>query len=109
MTSHRFLQIFVASGIAFQASTAQTPPAVPLTVGDAVALVLSRNPALVESGHDIDAARARADQSRSGYLPSAEAEARSFRRRRYRRNGSGTSFRTALRRSRRTDRGNRAK
>jgi outer membrane protein TolC len=75
MTSHRFLQIFVASGIAFQASTAQTPPAVPLTVGDAVALVLSRNPALVESGHDIDAARARADQSRSGYLPSAEAEA----------------------------------
>jgi len=75
MTSHRFLQIFVASGIAFQASTAQTPPTVPLTVGDAVALVLSRNPALVESGHDIDAARARADQSRSGYLPSAEAEA----------------------------------
>ena len=75
MTSRRFLQILTASVIALQGSAAQTSPHVPLSVGDAVALVLSRNPALVESGHDIDASRARADQSRSGYLPSAEAEA----------------------------------
>jgi outer membrane protein TolC len=75
MTSHRFLQILTASVIALQGSAAQTSPHVSLSVGDAVALVLSRNPALVESGHDIDASRARADQSRSGYLPSAEAEA----------------------------------
>ena len=75
MTSHRFLQILTASVIALQGSAAQTSPHVSLSGGDAVALVLSRNPALVESGHDIDASRARADQSRSGYLPSAEAEA----------------------------------
>jgi outer membrane protein TolC len=75
MTSRRFLQILTASVIALQGSAAQTSPHVSLSVGDAVALVLSRNPALVESGHDIDASRARADQSRSGYLPSAEAEA----------------------------------
>jgi outer membrane protein len=75
MTSHPFLQIFIASAIAFQASKAQTSAAVPLTVGDAIALVLSRNPALVESGHNIDASRARAGQIRSGYLPSVEAEA----------------------------------
>ncbi len=75
MTPHRFLQILIASGIAFQGSVAQTSPGVPLTVGDAIALVLARNPALVESGHAIDASRARAEQVRSGYLPSVEAEA----------------------------------
>jgi outer membrane protein len=75
MTSHRFLQILIASGIALQGSVGQTPPRVPLNLGDAVALVLSRNPALVESGHAIDASRARAEQIRSGYLPTVEAEA----------------------------------
>jgi outer membrane protein len=75
MTSHTLLQILIASGIALQGSAAQTPPPVPLALGDAVALVLSRNPALVESGHAIDASRARADQTRSGYLPTVEAEA----------------------------------
>jgi outer membrane protein len=76
MTSHRFLELLIASGIALQGSPAQTPTnAVPLTVGDAIALVLSRNPSLVESAHAIDASRARAEQTRSGYLPSAEAEA----------------------------------
>jgi outer membrane protein TolC len=75
MTAHRFLQILIASGIAFQGSAAQTSPDVPLTAGDVIALVLSRNPAIVESAHVIDASRARAEQSRSGYLPSAEAEA----------------------------------
>lgn len=75
MTSHSFLQILIASGIALQGSAAQTPLRVPLTLGDAVALVLSRNPALVESGHALDASRARADQTRSGYLPAVEAEA----------------------------------
>jgi outer membrane protein len=75
MTAHKFLQILIASGIAFQGSAAQTSPPPPLTVGDAIALVLSRNPALAESAHAIDASRARAEQSRSGYLPSAEAEA----------------------------------
>lgn len=46
-----------------------------MTAADAVALVLARNPALAESGHAVEASRARAGQSRSGYLPSAEAEA----------------------------------
>jgi outer membrane protein len=75
MTSHRFLQILIASGIALQGSVAQTPPHIPLSVGDAVALVLSRNPAVAESGQAIDASRARAEQFRSGYLPNVEAEA----------------------------------
>ncbi|HUI08986.1 MAG TPA: TolC family protein [Bacteroidota bacterium] len=54
---------------------AQTPPSAPLTAADAVELVLTNNPALEEARHTIDASRARADQSRSGYLPVAEAEA----------------------------------
>ena len=75
MTFHRFLQILIASWIALQGSVAQTPPRVPLSVGDAVALVLSHNPAIAESGQAIDASRARAEQIRSGYLPSVDAEA----------------------------------
>ena len=54
---------------------AQTPPPSPLTASAAVELVLRNNPALEEARHAIDASRARADQSRSGYLPVAEAEA----------------------------------
>jgi len=75
MTARRFIQILFASAAAFQGSQAQTSPGAPLTVGDAVALVLSRNPALVESEHFIDASRARVEQSRSGYLPGVEAGA----------------------------------
>ncbi|HTR98246.1 MAG TPA: TolC family protein [Bacteroidota bacterium] len=46
-----------------------------MTAAAAVDLVLRNNPALEEARHSIDASRARADQSRSGYLPVAEAEA----------------------------------
>ena len=69
------MQILTAAVIGFQGSQAQTLPGAPLTVGDAVALVLSHNPALVESEHVIDASRARVEQSRSGYLPGVEAGA----------------------------------
>ena len=75
MTAHRFLQLLIASGMAFQGSLAQTSQDSPLSAADAVALVLSRNPALVESEHAIDATRARVVQSRSGYLPGVEAGA----------------------------------
>jgi len=67
--------LLLGAGIALQGAPAQTPAAPPLSAGDAVALVLARNPALVESARSIDASRARAEGSRSGYLPSAEAEA----------------------------------
>ena len=67
------MHLLIAAALALQGSAAQTPA--PLTVADAVALVLARNPALVESAHAIDASRAHAEQTRSGYLPSAEAEA----------------------------------
>ncbi|HUI65228.1 MAG TPA: TolC family protein, partial [Bacteroidota bacterium] len=52
----------------------QTAPP-PLTLHDAVALVLERNPALRESLHAIEASKARSAQSRSGYLPSASVDA----------------------------------
>ena len=54
---------------------AQTQLVQPLTLRDAVTLVLSRNPALVESSHGIEASRARAEQARSPYRPSAAVEA----------------------------------
>jgi outer membrane protein len=72
MTSHRLLPLLLAGGIVFRAAA---QPHAPLSVQGAVALVLSQNPALAESRHAIDASRARADQSRSGYLPVADAEA----------------------------------
>ena len=46
-----------------------------LTVQNAVALVLTRNPALAEASHSVDAARARVDLSKGGYLPSASIDA----------------------------------
>ena len=60
---------------AFNPCPAQSPTPSPLTAAAAVDLVLRNNPALEEARHSIDASRARADQSRSGYLPVAEAEA----------------------------------
>jgi outer membrane protein len=75
MKAHRVLPILFAAAITLRLSPAQTSSVPPLTAADAVALVLSRNPALAESAHAVDASRARAEQSRSGYLPSAEAEA----------------------------------
>ncbi len=79
MTAYRVQYLLLAAVIVCRFSPAQTTqtahPATPLTVGDAVALVLSRNPALAESAHAIEASRARAGLSRSGYLPTAEVEA----------------------------------
>ncbi len=45
-----------------------------LSVRDAVALVLARNPALVEAGHTIDAAKARVNLTKGGYMPTADIE-----------------------------------
>ena len=53
-------------------SVAQTPAADSLTVSDAVRLVLTQNPSLWEAGQVIEASKARVEQSRSSYLPSAE-------------------------------------
>ncbi len=75
MTSTRLTFTIIAAGAAWLTAAAQTPFTGPLTVGDAIALVLARNPALVESSRSIDASRARAEQSRAGYLPTAEIEA----------------------------------
>ncbi|HMK38841.1 MAG TPA: TolC family protein, partial [Bacteroidota bacterium] len=75
MTPHRVLHLLLLTGIALEGSPAQTPPDAAMTASDAVALVLSRNPALVESERVIDASRARVEQSRSGYLPEVEAGA----------------------------------
>jgi len=74
MTPHR-MTAFLLAALAAGSSQAQTPPDSPLTVEDAVALVLARNPALEESARAVDASRARAEGSRSAYLPSAEVEA----------------------------------
>ncbi len=46
-----------------------------LGIGDAVDLVLTRNPALEEASHTIAAAKARVDLSRGGYMPSADIQA----------------------------------
>jgi outer membrane protein len=75
MTTHRFAHSLIIASFAFRVCAAQNAAPVPMTVEDAVALVLSRNPALAESAHSIDASRARAAQSRSAYLPTAEIEA----------------------------------
>jgi outer membrane protein len=79
MKAYRASSFLLAAAISCSVSAAQTTqsasPAAPLTVGDAVALVLARNPALTESDRAIDASRARAGLSRSGYLPTAAVEA----------------------------------
>jgi outer membrane protein TolC len=46
-----------------------------LSIGDAISLVLSRNPALQEAAHMIEASKARVEQSRGGYSPTADVEA----------------------------------
>jgi len=46
-----------------------------LTLHDAIALVLERNPALRESLHAIEGSKARSALSRSGYLPNASVDA----------------------------------
>jgi outer membrane protein len=53
-------------------TVAQTPGADSLTFGDAIQLVLARNPSLWEAAQGIEASRARVEHSRSGYLPTAE-------------------------------------
>ena len=75
MNSHRVVALLLAAAAAACISPAQTGTGSPLTVEDAVALVLARNPALEESSRAIDATRARAEGSRSAYLPSADVEA----------------------------------
>jgi len=75
MRYHRMLIAIAAAAASLQVCPAQTPSPAPLTAAGAVELVLRNNPALEEARHAIDASRARADQSRSGYLPQAEAEA----------------------------------
>ena len=75
MTSHRIIALLLAAGLTAGSSPAQTRSDSPMTVEDAVALVLAHNPALEESSRAIDASRARAEGSRSAYLPSADVEA----------------------------------
>jgi len=53
-------------------SVAQTPAADSLTVSNAVQLVLTHNPSLWEAVQVIEASKARVEQSRSSYFPSAE-------------------------------------
>jgi len=56
-------------------SVAQASAADSLTVSEAVQLVLARNPSLVEATQVIDASKARVEQSRIGYFPTAEVGA----------------------------------
>ena len=53
-------------------SVAQSPAVDSLTVSKAVQLVLAHNPSLWEAAGVIEASKARAEQSRSSYFPSAE-------------------------------------
>ena len=53
-------------------AVAQTPAADSLTVSNAVQLVLTHNPSLWEAVQVIEASKARVEQSRSSYFPSAE-------------------------------------
>jgi outer membrane protein len=57
------------------ATYSQPPAPDTMSVDDAVRLVLSRNPGILEALHLVDARKARVNQSRSGYYPTVDAEA----------------------------------
>jgi outer membrane protein len=64
------LLLLAASGVIAQPSASDS-----LTMTEAIRLVLTRNPSLVEAGRAIDASKARVELSRSSYFPSAEIAA----------------------------------
>jgi len=65
MSYFRFSLILLAAMLTAWPAAAQEP----LTLEQAVQLALDRNPRLRAAGYEADAARARADEARSAYLP----------------------------------------